>query len=400
MQSATAGGVPSLIHAIEEHINKKPLHSSILRTDDNITLKQAWAGMGRKAALRVCVALLYQKAWLRKAEIERECEVSKGFVEKWCNVSLEEYSDFLDVHRSGRPSNVSDELRSWIASALHQPGMSTRRIIKIIENERGPGIVSSPNAIAAIAHAAGLSWRLPREVPLLTGLHREKRMAFCRHWIGVDFEAVKEIMFSDEKLFQVTGPWRGAWKLPEESHLHPVLRQSHVRVMVWGAVGWTGKTRLYMGTASVTASLYISEMLEKTWLPYAASRASAGLQLRLVEDGAPAHRARDTRSWHESHGTALVHGPEGSPCAGQWPPNSPDINGPIENIWGDMAVAVGSKMISTKTELIEAIDGAWKEIVTKDRVQAAIQGWQKRLERIIDLDGFIYYPPLSSPSMP
>ena len=45
-----------------------------------------------------------------------------------------------------------------------------------------------------------------------------------------------------------------------------------------------------------------------------------------MEDGAPGHRAKSTKEWHQRHGIQLFPG---------WSGNSPDLN-PIENLWSQV----------------------------------------------------------------
>lgn len=350
-----------------------------------------------RAAKRLCVALLSQKCGWPVMKIADELRMHRHTVVLWKDKDPASIDSFLDAPRSGRPTLLNGGMKAWVVESLQQEGQSSSAILKLIPT-MFQGYSVSRQTVARAGHEVGLRWKVPRKVPLLTEAHRTKRLAFCHAWLGRSADVVRSIVFSDEKIFNLTGPILGAWKPVGQPHEYPVLRHGSVRVLVWGGVGWFGKTDLYMlVNDTLTADLYCNEVLQKYWLPFQRKicRKNRAVHLSLVEDGAPVHTARVTKAWHEKHNTVLVHGPPNSPCEGQWPPNSPDINGPIENLWGDMAVAVGMKKPRNKDELLSAIKEAWEDI-GEDRIRSAVQGWQRRLKRIIDLQGFTYRPPLAS----
>ena len=76
-----------------------------------------------------------------------------------------------------------------------------------------------------------------------------------------------------------------------------------------------------------------------------------------MEDNAPPHTARTTKTWFESSGINLM----------DWPASSPDLN-PIELLWSIMKSrfeAIGNQKSSTLAEKLEKIcDDIPMEMVT------------------------------------
>lgn len=344
-----------------------------------------------RVSKRLCIAALHQFARWSTKQISNALNVSKKTVLKWHEINTSDVANFKDAPRLGRPMALAPHVMEWILRTIREPGQSVPSICRALPLAFA-GLHVSEKCVRRCLKEAGYIWKFPRDVPLLTEQHRKKRVSFCKHWICVRPEVIANIVFTDEKNFRLFGPTTGGWVPLGVPLVHPAPKNS-VRVLVWGGVGWHGKTPLYIAQdAIMDTELYISVVLEKIWKPYRALvEGEKKVRLFLTQDGAPPHTSHRTKAWHEEEKTMLVHGPTGKECSGQWPPNSPDINGPIENVWGDMAVHVGSSQPSSVDALVSAIKEAW-EVITTDRIRAAIVGWQNRLRWIVEHDGYIYCP--------
>ena len=75
-------------------------------------------------------------------------------------------------------------------------------------------------------------------------------------------------------------------------------------------------------------------------------------ELTLMEDGAPVHRSKYSKSWRQAHGMKNL----------VWLVNSPDLN-PIENLWKIVKDLLRHYDIpKNKQEIIHLIKQVWDEI--------------------------------------
>ena len=71
-----------------------------------------------------------------------------------------------------------------------------------------------------------------------------------------------------------------------------------------------------------------------------------------MEDGAPEHRAKSTKKWHQDRGVKLFEG---------WPGNSLDLN-PIENLWSQMKNLQRHKRATSIAKLKRIAKKVWDNI--------------------------------------
>lgn len=153
-----------------------------------------------------------------------------------------------------------------------------------------------------------------------------------------------------------------------------VTHNSHPKyVMVWGGVWAGGKTPLLVVTpgVKVNAKYYISEILEKTLLPW--SKKTFGNQKwTFQQDGAPAHTSLAARAWLEKHVPDFIPPKE-------WPPNSPDLNPLDFSVWGVLASKVSATSHPNVDSLTRSLKKAWDDLDVNYLRSLAIE-YEKRLK--------------------
>ena len=97
---------------------------------------------------------------------------------------------------------------------------------------------------------------------------------------------------------------------------------------------------------------------------------------RFMEDGAPAHRAKSTKKWHQDRGVKLFEG---------WPGNSPDLN-PIENLWSQMKHLQRHEQATSIAGLKRIAQKVWDNI-TPAYHQSLYKSMPRRMQAVVDAQG-------------
>ena len=107
-----------------------------------------------------------------------------------------------------------------------------------------------------------------------------------------------------------------------------------------------------------------------------ASESRDAQSMQLMEDGAPAHRAKSTKEWHAEHGVELFP---------DWPSNSPDVN-PIENLWSQMKHLQRHERATSIAGLKKIAQKVWRGI-TPEYLRQLYQSMPRRMQAIINARG-------------
>ncbi len=163
-----------------------------------------------------------------------------------------------------------------------------------------------------------------------------------------------KVLFSDESKFCI---WFGnqgpsIWRKGGEAH-GPCCLKSSVKfphsVMIWGSMSSAGVGPFCFLKTNITAPEY-QDILEHFMLP-SADQLFEDADFIFQQDLAPAHTAKNTKSWLNDHGVGVL----------DWPANSPDLN-PIENIWGIVKRKKRNKRPKNADELKATVKETWDSI--------------------------------------
>jgi hypothetical protein len=109
--------------------------------------------------------------------------------------------------------------------------------------------------------------------------------------------------------------------------------------------------------------------------------------LKFMQDNAPAHSSKYTKTWLQTHGITVI----------KWPPNSPDLN-PIEIVWNwikqwiqevygieiDSVESQGKKLRPER--LRQMVQQAWEQITEED-LNSLLRSMHQRCQDIINAHG-------------
>lgn len=198
-----------------------------------------------------------------------------------------------------------------------------------------------------------------KKKPHLKEVHKAKRIEWARNKIGWD-EKWKNIVFSDEKKFNLDGPDGFACYWHDLRKDEVVFSKRHTgggSLMIWGAFSFYGKASLRIITTTMDQYVY-QEVLSDHLLPFLDDiPLLAARDAVFMQDNARIHTACSTIEWLKNNQIQVM----------DWPAYSPDLN-PIENVWGILArrVYVNGKQFDTIPELKSAVIDAWDKLTSED----------------------------------
>ena len=213
------------------------------------------------------------------------------------------------------------------------------------------------------------------------GKHLRTRFAGGRH---------RQIIFTDESPFvieqhhnaQNDRTWSATPPSKEERTVERDMKPDGV--MVWGAVGYNFKSKLYVIDKGVRINsqeyLRIMRKFEKEVKEKIGYTEEGGWARpwTFQQDGAPSHKSNVTQKWLLDHFPDLI-------SRQQWPASSPDIN-PIELIWGILKPRVNAEAHPNVLSLTRALNREWGKL-TFEEVNRTIEGWMDRLNAVIAARG-------------
>jgi hypothetical protein len=161
----------------------------------------------------------------------------------------------------------------------------------------------------------------------------------------------------------------------DNSFTLPTVKQSAIRIMVWGCImkGRKGPLTLlhYPGGpgGGMTARRYIDQVLEPHVAPFIQKVTDETWNAPLYQqDGASSHRAKLTKVWLDHHDIDIF----------PHPAMSPDLS-PVERMWFLVKAYIRrlARRPRTRAELVHAIQEAWESIS------------DEQVERLCDMQGRI-----------
>ncbi len=144
-------------------------------------------------------------------------------------------------------------------------------------------------------------------------------------------------------------------------------------VMIWASMSSAGVGPLCFLKSTVNAAIY-QEILEHFMLP-SADKLYGDADFIFQQDLAPAHTAKDTKSWFNDHGVTVL----------DWPANSPELN-PIENLWGIVKRKMRDTRPNNADDLKATVKETWASIPPQ-QCHKSITSMLRWIEAVIKAKG-------------
>ena len=269
----------------------------------------------------------------------------------------------------GRPTVLSEEHYQIIDDMVNSNGRvkldDIQDEIKTQSNKR-----ISKTSLSNVLKLLGYKYRPPKKRPNLTKIQKEIRLKFCRSMLKnkIPFE---KIIFSDESRFCQTSDKGYVWYRTgsKSDSIYVDLAKFPISIMVYGAIGLNYKSQLVICEESINSSNYKKNIISSGMTNRSPS------EYIFMQDGAPAHKSKETIHWLRQRMNLLMN----------WPPNSPDIN-PIEHLWGLMKRQIQILKPRTKRELIDLAIEIWKEIPISV-INNLVLSFEERLKIVCNVNG-------------
>jgi len=288
-------------------------------------------------------------------------------------------NDTKDLARIGRPRKLS--VRSERLLKRISSGNKCLSVQQVTRNFISCCCTSiSRSTVRRILKKYGIrGYRCVRK-PFLTILQRRKRMIWARKHKEWDFEKWKNVVFSDESIFQCFSSHGKRWVLrtADQRYKPGITHQtmSHgPKIHVWGCFSSNGVGLLKLIDGSMDAKLYQLSIINDIDV-IAKCLVFPEKNFILQQDLAPPHRALSTIKYFENKNIELL----------QWPGNSPDVN-PIENIWGYLKNKLQHIECYSKEQLWKTVQEQWYSLDRK-YCQKLVESMPNRVKSVLKMQGY------------
>jgi transposase len=293
-------------------------------------------------------------------------------IDRWVR-QFEEYGNVQDEARIGRPRALESETTDSIVSLAEEKKFITP---KDIRSELQLSV--STRTIRRRLDEYGLFGRIARISYPFTDEHIQLRLAFANTHLNWNESKWDTVLFSDET-YIVLGSAGQIWvQRPEDTaFLEPYMVQQDSfpnKIGIWGCFSakGIGAMRTIDGNMDST---FLTDTFNKHMKPTARQMWPTG-QWYLLQDNAPYHTSRETKTWLHNNGIDCI----------DIPPYSPDLN-PIENLWASLKRRIENRFPRNMTELKQFLTEEWENTEQEYLINLA-HSMMDRCRVVISCRGF------------
>lgn len=263
--------------------------------------------------------------------------------------SINETGSPPPMAKIGRPTKKTDNVASFIIKETNQnPYISASDLQFNIQNTLKVDI--GQTVLNELRKELGFKFLPPLKEPLLTPIHKEKRISFCYSILKKRHE-LPFIGFSDESRFSLGSDKRWLWRRRNDRNPNAILKKEKyvLSIMVWGLIGYGYKPPLYILDATENSEIYQNIIIDNSYLIDAMTFYEGNFAFQ--QDGASPHMTHSSIDAISNVTNLLIN----------WPPNSPDLN-VIEMLWSIVERYLNFIHPNNEEELKNALKMAWESI--------------------------------------
>jgi len=282
---------------------------------------------------------------------------------------------------SGRPSKLSSTAQHFILRGIRTGKAANAAEATQLVNSIIPSPVSS-QTVRRVLRNHSFKSAVKKKKPLLSAVHRKKRLSFALKHQNWTVEDWKRVLWSDETKINRIGSDGRQWVWKEvgdgliEREVQGTVKYGGGNIMVWGCMGWNGVGHLAEIEGRMDANQYVN-ILEENLLSSMEESGITDNEVIFQQDNDPKHTSRIAKNWMENHNITCL----------DWPPQSPDLN-PIEHLWNHIKKELNKYPTQAKGvwEVWARVAEVWKNI-EPEVCQRLIESVPRRLAAVIKAKG-------------